>query len=251
MASTRFVWHDLMTTDVEAAQAFYADLFGWRYELWKAGERDYPLIVSDDTQQGGIGPLDAPPGTPPHWLSHVAVDDVDAALDRAAARDGTALYGPETVPDVGRVSVLRDPQGAVLGLFTPAGAEPAPDAAQSPGTFCWHELLTSDVGSAKAFYGEVVGWGTDDVDLGEMRTYTRLKAGDADAGGLMAMPADAEAPPNWLVYVAVADAEAAVAKVEAAGGVVYVRATPIPGVGTFAVLADPQGAAFGILQPAA
>jgi predicted enzyme related to lactoylglutathione lyase len=176
---------------------------------------------------------------------------VDAALERAAARDGTVLYGPETVPDVGRVSVLRDPQGAVLGLFTPEGEEPAPDDAQAPGTFCWHELLTSDVENAKGFYGDVVGWGADDLDMGEMGTYTRWKAGGADAGGLLAMPADAEAPPNWLVYVAVADAAAAVAKVEAAGGVVYVPATPIPGVGTFAVLADPQGAAFGILQPAA
>jgi predicted enzyme related to lactoylglutathione lyase len=249
MATGRFVWHDLRTTDVEAAKAFYADLFGWTYELWKPGERDYSMIVSGGTQWGGIGELEGTPGVPPHWLSHVSVADVDRALERVEALGGAVLFGPEDTPDVGRVSVASDPQGAVLGLFTPAGEEPPLGDPRMPGAFAWHELLTFDVEGAKAFYGDVIGWTAADMDMGEMGTYTLWRAGDADAAGLLTMPAGVEAPPNWLVYIGVADAAATVAAAESHGAEVHVPATQTPTVGSFAVLADPQGATFAIIEP--
>ncbi len=117
---------------------------------------------------------------------------------------------------------------------------------------CWYELATSEgsLGAAEAFYGEVLGWTVQDAGM-EGFTY-HLASSDGDmVAGLMNMPADAPAmPPFWMIYFAVDDADKAAAAIEAAGGRVHRAPADIPGTGRFAVVGDPQGAGFGILQPA-
>lgn len=118
------------------------------------------------------------------------------------------------------------------------------------GLFTWYELLTRDVEAAKAFYGAVVGWGTQPFD-GPME-YTMWTAGEVPVGGLMSLAA-AQQPdraPYWIGTVSVADIDATVAKVTALGGAVHAPVHEIPGVGRFAVVADPTGAAFSLLQSA-
>ena len=114
------------------------------------------------------------------------------------------------------------------------------------GTPCWFELTTREPHSATAFYRRLFGW-----QIGEsgMEGYLLARSGDDMVAGLMIPDAGQDAPPNWLIYIAVDDADAAVEKTLAAGGQVYMGPADIPGTGRFAVLADPQGAVFGVLRP--
>lgn len=120
------------------------------------------------------------------------------------------------------------------------------------GKFVWYELMTSDTAAAKTFYSGLLGWETQDADMGDM-TYTLLSAGGVDVGGLMEVPADARAMgagPSWIGYVAVDDVDAGAAQFKADGGAVYREAADIPGVGRFAIVADPQGAVLALFKGA-
>ena len=116
---------------------------------------------------------------------------------------------------------------------------------------CWYELMTSrgSLGAAEAFYGEILGWRVEDAGM-EGFTY-HLARSDGDlVAGMMEPPPDVEGmPPFWMIYFAVDDADKAAAEIEAAGGGVHRAPADIPDTGRFAVVADPQGAAFGILAP--
>src|ERR1700731_5084121 len=113
----------------------------------------------------------------------------------------------------------------------------------SNGKFVWYDLMTTDTKAAEAFYRSVVGW--DAKDSGMPETYTLLSAGPVMVGGLMPIPKDAQGMrPCWSGYVAVDDVDAYAQRVTAAGGTVQRPPTDIPGVGRFAVVADPQGAVF-------
>ena len=117
--------------------------------------------------------------------------------------------------------------------------------------FIWYELMTSDQAAAEAFYRAVVGWGMADAGQPGMR-YTVLSAGDRGMGGLMALPDDAcaaGARPGWLGYVGVPDTDGAAKRIVEAGGAIHHGPDDIPGVGRFAVVADPGGAAFQLLTP--
>jgi len=116
--------------------------------------------------------------------------------------------------------------------------------------FVWYELMTSDAPAAEAFYRSVIGWQTADAGMPGMR-YTILSAGTAGIAGLLALPAEAAAggvPPNWTGYIGVADVDAMAARVREAGGAVHHPPEDIPGVGRFAVVADPDGAVFCLFK---
>jgi predicted enzyme related to lactoylglutathione lyase len=237
----RFVWHDHMSTDPAKAQEFYGQLLGWTTEVWKPGEMDYPMITANGQMHGGFGPAQG--DAPSHWLGHVLVENVDSCVSRAEAAGGTLLAEPMDIPEVGRMAVIRDPQGAVFSLFTPAGEPPTAE-----GVFVWDELLTTDVEAAKQFYGEVVGWTAAEMDMGEMGTYVMCRSGDLDRAGMMTIPRGAEAPPHWLVYLSTDDVDATLKKAKQLGATVYMEPMDIPGIGRLAWLADPTGAAFGLFK---
>ncbi len=242
----RFVWHDHMSGDPEAARAFYADLLGWDFEVWKAGEWDYPMIKVNDTTHGGFGPAQG--GAPPHWLGHVLVDDVDAAAGRVTAAGGTIVAEPMDIPEVGRMVVVTDPQGAVVSLYSPSG-----ELTPSEGVFVWDELVTTDVEGAKRFYGEVVGWEARDADMGNNFVYTVFSSGGNDRAGCMPQPPGAEgAPPAWLTYLGTGDVDGTLEKAKSLGTTtVYMEPTDVPTVGRLAVFVDPAGAAVGLFDPEA
>jgi predicted enzyme related to lactoylglutathione lyase len=169
-----------------------------------------------------------------------------------AVRDagGNVLAEPMDVMDLGRMAILADPTGAVVGIWQP-GSFPGAGLVNEVGTFGWNELGTRDTAAAKDFYGAVFGWGYDDEPSPRVGTYTIWKVGEAMVGGMLDMDAlgmPAEIPPNWLVYFTVEDADAAVEKVNAGGGSVMNGPIDIP-VGRFAVLDDPFGAVFAVMQP--
>ncbi len=124
------------------------------------------------------------------------------------------------------------------------------DAQTRPtGGFCWYELLTPDDRAAEAFYRHAIGWDAQDAGTPGIR-YTLLKVDGTPVAGLMTMPeACVEGAKNgWLAHVAVGDVDAKAAQVEALGGKVYRAPEDIPGIGRFAVAADPMGAVFFLFR---
>ena len=239
-----FVWHDHMSDDPGAASRFYADLLGWEIEVWKPGEMDYPMIKVDDQTHGGFGPAQG--GAPAHWLGHVLVDDADAGAGRAEAAGGTIVAPAMDIPEVGRMVVVADPPGAIVSLYAPAG-----ELTPSERVFVWDELVTTDVEAAKRFYGEVVGWESRDMDMGNNFTYTVFSSGGSDRGGCMPQPEGSQgAPPAWLTYLGTDDVDGAFEKARGLGvTTVFMEPLDVPTVGRLAVFVDPTGALVGLFKP--
>jgi predicted enzyme related to lactoylglutathione lyase len=116
-----FHWNELMTRDAEGAEAFFRDLMGWEVETMPMPEGVYRVMKVDGRPVGGIMamPSTMPSGTPSHWGSYLEVENVDQAAKRTSELGGTVHRPPWDIPGVGRVAIIADPSGAVLGLITP------------------------------------------------------------------------------------------------------------------------------------
>jgi len=244
----RFVWHELMTTDPQAAGAFYSKVLAWKTQ--PSGMPDYTLWLSGKTQTGGLmaQPESArQSGAPPSWLIYIGTPDVDATVAAAERLGGKVLKAPADIPSVGRFAVLSDPQGATFAVFTP-GASPEGGAMSTD--FSWHELATSDQQGAVSFYSELFGWSRGPAhDMGPGGTYQLIEHGGAQVGGIYKLM-DASKPPHWLTYISVASVDRAAAAAKAAGGRVTQGPMEVPGGSRIAQILDPQGGAFAVHEPA-
>jgi len=243
VASTvgKFVWHEQVSANPKQAQDFYTQLFGWDTEVFKPGEVDYAMISSGGQTHGGFGKaMEGAP--PPHWLSHVRVENLDDTIEKAKGAGGKLAAGPFEMSEVGRMAIIADPQGAYISAYQPETEGPG-----SEGVFVWDELGTTDVDDAQRFYGEVFGWTTSDMgpEYGGYRIFNR---GETGIAGVMAAPHES-IPPHWQPYVAVDDPDATTKKATELGGTVLLEPMDVPKVGRIGVLSDPQGATFGIIKP--
>ena len=201
-----------------------------------------PMIAVGGSMHGGFQEQEF---VPAHWHGHVQVDDADAALARAEALGGSALMPPMDIPEVGRFVLLSDPQGGVVSAYRPSADGPAAE-----GVFVWDELLAEDVDGARAFYTDVFGWTTGEMDMGPMGVYTLFRrAGGVDSAGLMRKPENVPVRAAWTTYLGTGDVDATVAKATALGGQVMMEGMDVPDVGRIAVLGDPVGAVFGLFTP--
>jgi len=249
-AAGEFCWYELGTTSVDAARSFYTSLLGWSTTDVPMGPMGiYTLFQHGGQDLAGMYKLEGPQfaGVPPHWMTYVAVDDVDATTTKARALGATILAEPMDVPNVGRMAFLKDPQGAAIALFQ-AGEHPgAGRFDKAPNTFGWSELATIDPAGATKFYTALFGWGAK--PSAEAMAYTEWQTGGCSIGGMMKIdPTWGNVPPHWLNYIGVADCDATVAKAASLGGKVVLPPKDIPNVGRFSVLADPQGAHFAVIK---
>jgi len=247
----RFVWHELMTTDTDAASDFYSRVVPWKAE--DSGMPSYSLWMSGKARAGGLMALPEDDGsaTPPHWLIYVGTSDVDATVEAAEKLGGKVLKPASDIPNVGRFAVLSDPQGAAFAVFTPSSApEEGMPAGGGVGDFTWHELATTDLDAAFSFYSELFGWEKGRAhDMGEAGIYQIVSHGGQDVGGIW-KARDNSTPPNWLSYVRVEDAAKAAGAVKAAGGRVLNGPMEVPGGSWIVQLLDPQGGAFAVVESA-
>ena len=244
----RFVWYDLMTSDTDAAMAFYRDVVEWGTQERTGGEKPYTMWTAQDAPIGGV--MDLPPGSqaPPTWIGYVAVADPDASCRRAKELGGKVHHATTVIPSVGRFAVLGDPQGAAIAVFAPDGASPGGKGEPRVGDFSWTELATADHEKAFGFYSALFGWEKRDaMDMGEMGVYQIFGLGDQMLGGMFNRTADMPGPPSWLYYIRVSDLDAALQRVSAGGGRMLNGPMEVPG-GRIAQCLDPQGAAFALHQ---
>jgi len=260
MANTgRFVWYELLTSDPKAAIAFYTEVVGWKTQPWEGTA--YTMWTASQGPLGGVVELPEPAkqmGAGPYWQASIQVANVDESCATVKELGGKVIHA-EDVPNVGRIAVIADPQGAVLSLFTPAGGGMEPHDAAKSGEFSWHELYTTDYQAAFAFYQRIAGWeklGAFDMGPG-MGEYLLWGRGGTQLGGMMTMPKDMKTPdgrtvpPSWMYYVTVADFDAAFERAKAKGARVLNGPMPVPGGQRIVQLMDPQGAAFALVTPPA
>lgn len=246
----RFVWYELMTSDTEAAQRFYAQVMDWGAEPWKESDTPYTVLLNGQRPFGGLlaMPEDvAAQDIPPHWLAYISTPDADATLARATELGARVVFGPVDVPTVGRIAVLLDPQGVAFAIYTPAEHTPGIEGPPVPGDMSWHELATTDINAAFDFYRDLFGWEqTGEFDMGEMGPYRMYGQNGVPYGGMYLKPASLPAPPHWLLYTKVSDLDATLDFVRANGGQVLNGPEEVPGGDRVAQCMDPQGAAFAL-----
>jgi len=249
--SGRFVWFEYVSKNADKAQAFYGELFNWKTQEvpMPGGGGNYTMIAVDNQTIGGY--MTTPAGAPPeaHWLSHLGVESAVDTAAKVKAIGGKVLKEPTKMGDFGTWAVVADPTGAPFALWQAGKPDGDGNFKGKPGTWCWNELLTSDPDKAVSFLTAIGGF-THDAMAMPQGVYHVLHHDGAPRAGVTA-PAMAGVPNAWLPYVQVASADQTAAKATKLGASIKVPPTDIPNVGRFAIFTDVNGAAIGILQPAA
>jgi uncharacterized protein len=245
----RFAWYELMTTDVAAANAFYADVVGWGARDASTPDLAYSFFTAAEAPVSGLMALPEPvrkTGGTPRWMGYVGVHDVDAAAARIQQLGG-AIYVPPIDGNIGRMAIVADPQTATLGLVkAPKSGRQKPAELGKAGHVGWHELLAADRDTAFAFYGELFGWQKADGEIGRSDAYQLIAAGGVTIGGILTKNPIKEPVPFWLFYFNVDDIDAAMARVQRGGGAIFEGPFEVPGGSFVARCADPQGAFFAL-----
>jgi predicted enzyme related to lactoylglutathione lyase len=239
-----FSWVDLATPDVESAKAFYGGVFGWEAEDMPAGEdQAYAMCRRDGQWVAALYARPEPDERPPSWLSYVSVEDADAIAAAAREAGGTVVTEPFDVRDSGRMAVLEEPTGALVGVWQ-ARSHIGAGLVNAPGALAWNELATREPERAIAFLEAVFGW-THAPFEGGATDYWAILNGGRSNGGIRRAGAEMgpEAGAHILPYFGAADVGAAAAKATELGGAVLLEPQTLP-MGRFAVVADGQGAAF-------
>ena len=253
MSAAKFVWYDVMTTDTEAAEAFYRSVMGWEAKDSGMPGPSYTLLSVGETMVGGLMaiPEDArKAGAGPAWMGYIGVDNVDAMAGRIRAAGGAIHRAPEDIPGVGRFAVAADPHGAGFLIFAPSGgAQSAPVPAGTPGHVGWHELYAGDLESAFAFYSGLFGWTKAEVVQSPAGPYQLFAAGEHPIGGMMTKPSHVPVP-CWVYYFNVSTIDAAVGRVKSGGGRTLFDPMQVPGGSWIVQCLDPQGAMFALVAPA-
>jgi hypothetical protein len=238
-----------MTTDTKSAMDFYSRVVGWKTQAWTQ-DASYTMFVAKAGPVAGLMllPEDAKAmGAPPCWMIYIGTPDVDETTRQAVTLGGKVLRAPESIPSVGRFSVLQDPQGAVFAAFTPLQG-PAGTGKPSLGDYSWHELTTTDWQGGFSFYERLFGWEkAEAMDMGPgMGTYQMYGWRGTTLGGMFNKPASMPAPPHWLPYILVADSRKTAELVKRLGGRVVNGPMEVPGGDWVAQCLDPQGVLFAV-----
>jgi uncharacterized protein len=242
----KFIWFDLATSDTEASQKFYREVFGWEIQHMRGTPDRYAVIRNEGRAIGGMFGQKVPEGAPKgaRWLSFASVANMDRVIGMVTAGGGQVLVPATAVAGRGTHALVRDTQGAIVGLLQSSSGDPV-DASVATGDFYWVDLYTRDPAAAATAYREL-GYDvySDDVS-GQDRLVLSAK-GYARAG-IVKLPPDGREP-GWLAYVQVDDVPATLARVRAAGGTVLREPDPAILGGQLAVFADPLGGVIGVLH---
>jgi len=243
-------WFDLTTAKPQETQPFYRRLLGWTFEDQGPEYGHYHWVRREGQVVAGFMPQT--PGmidTPGGWTVYYASDDAQADAGRIRELGGQIMVDPMPVHGLGHMLVASDPTGAVFGLWQPLEFGGSA-LGNEHGSATWLEVNTRDAERARDFYTRLFGATSEAMPGMEGPTYHTLKKGGQEVGGIMQMDEDhwpASIPSHWMPYFAVGDVGEAVQIAAEEGGAVQVPPFYSP-YGTIAVLADPDGAVFSVIE---
>jgi predicted enzyme related to lactoylglutathione lyase len=248
-----FCWFELGTSDQPAAVQFYRSLFHWDVNESPMGPGEvYPMFTFrglDAAAAYTLRPSQRDQGVPPHWMIYVAVTDTDATSARAAELGGVVVVPPFDVFDFGRMAVIQDPTGAMFSIWQGRQHKGA-GIWGVPGAASWGDLSTPDQARAGEFYSLLFGWrmvSGKDLHEAEPGEYFHILNGNDMIGGITPPEQrDPNAPPSWMTYFEAESCSAATSRAKELGGTAYLENMAISEEGHVSVVADPQGAVFGI-----
>ena len=254
------IWYELMTSAPSAVALFYRATLDWDIpgtgHAMPNGSEYREIKRSDGGNAGGVlklNPEMIAGGATPGWIAYFHVDDVDAAAAQAEAAGASVHMPPTTMPGVGRMAMLADPQGATFYVMDPTPPPGQPDAqsdvfkGNAPGHCTWNELNTDDAPGQIAFYTDLFPWTVSgEMPMGGDHIYKFLECEGRGLGAIGSMK-----PPGmgnaWLPYFRVADIGAAKDAVTNNGGTIVMGPHEVPGGDTIIVARDPSGAAVGLV----
>jgi predicted enzyme related to lactoylglutathione lyase len=245
----RPLWYELMTTDMKAAESFYRDVVGWQTKPFEGAGQPYTMFDRGGGQTvGGVMTRPDEVKAPPFWAMYIGVPQLEETAEKIKKLGGRAHTEVITVPNVGRMQMMMDPQGAGFYIYEPDSTEQRAEAAAEVGEASWRELTTTDAAAAMQFYGQVFGWEPGEtMDMGPVGLYRVFNRPHGMIGGMMNNPPEmADVPPNWQIYFRVPDVHAAAERIKANGGQILNGPMQIPDGDWIVNAMDPQGAAFGL-----
>ncbi|MEU0203355.1 MULTISPECIES: VOC family protein [unclassified Streptomyces] len=234
-------WADLDTPDVASARTFYGSLFGWEalelpsgyVNFTLRGEKIVGAVELKEGQEHSAG-----------WSVYFMSDDLNGTTKAVEEAGGRVVSPPTKVSVAGSAAVYTAPDGAVFGAWEP-DRHPGSGLVREPGTPSWFALNSPDTDGAEAFYAQVFGWTATTPPAGGAAAHLTFVGGVARFGGITD---GSEGPTGWTLHFGVEDIESAVARAVELGGTVVSAPSETPGVGRSAVLTDPTGVTFGLVQ---
>jgi uncharacterized protein len=245
----RPLWYELMTTDTKAAEAFYKTVIGWTSAPFEESPQPYTIFNRSGTVPVA-GVMARPHGVnaPPFWAMYVGAPKLEETAAQIKRLGGSECSPVIEVPTVGRMQMMKDPQGAAFYIYEPARTEQQPETAAEIGEASWHELMTTDAPAAMTFYHRIFGWQPSEaLDMGPMGKYQMFNRPHGMIGGMMNQPPEmAHVPPNWQIYFRVPDITSAIQRITSNGGQILNGPMEVPGGDRVVNAMDPQGAAFAL-----
>ena len=228
----KVIWVDLVTPDLAAAERFYGGLFGWTFHEIHTSSTNYALALLEGRPVAGILQRTLPAGEhrQPGWLTFIGVNDVDATQQLIVQGGGKVLAAPH-----------------VFAVLASSSGDP-PDFLAAPGEWIWSSLIASDPGADAAFYQALFGYEVFESDNEDGSEHLILSTEDYARASVNALPASGHHHPHWLNFVRVLDTEQMTVTVTQLGGRVLVEPRVDRHGGKVAVVADPFGAPFGLLE---
>jgi predicted enzyme related to lactoylglutathione lyase len=242
----KFIWGDLVTDNALDAQKFYSDLFGWTFYDYGG----YFIGMNDERPLCGMFQRPRPKDrvAEPRWFGYISVSNVEKARRAVTRAGGRLLAEPKKMPKRGEQAVFADAEGAIFGVVKSSSGDPE-DFLAEPGDWIWIQLLSRDARKAAEFYRAVAGYEVIENTVSNRASdYVLTSEGYARATVRTIQSTNAQMQPTWLPFVRVKNVTESLAQAKQLGGKVLIEPKSQVFDGKVAVIADPTGAAIGIME---
>lgn len=240
---SRFIWHELFSTNLHASESFYGELFNYKFEQQVNGSI---LFSNEDGPQGTITPIKVDLGIPSHWIGYITVRDISRTIRKVESLGGKFVFPPENPHNESTVVVFTGPEGAPLKAIQGDGTKKKQSLTH--GAIAWNELLCSNPMFSYGFLHALTDWDRESVPMWPSNMYHLCKEGDVSVAGIQTLSTELVASAHWISYFLCDDLEASSRKVEELGGSLVTKIMEMPTLGHYCVALDNMGAVFAMLS---